>query len=243
MLLAVDIGNTSTKFGVFNGGDLTFKVSYPTGETPIELADEIAGDITAAIACSVVPDTNNNLAALILKRFDAKTVFVTNDLDFGLDIKYEPLDGAGTDRIVNAFAAVERYGAPVIVCSLGTATTIDVVNEKKELLGGLIAAGMRTSAKTLHVNTAQLPEVAIEKPDQLVNQTSETAIQAGIFYSQVGLIETTVARISRELPTKPKVIATGGFAEMIASECAVMDVVDEELLLHGLRLLHTRLYG
>jgi len=240
MLLAVDIGNTSTKFGVFDGDDLTFKFSYPTGETPIELADEIAGDITSAIACSVVPDVNDQLAGLILKRFDAKTIFVTNDLDFGLDIKYEPLDGAGTDRAVNAFAAVEEYGTPVIVCSLGTATTIDVVNEKKQLLGGLIGAGMKTSAKALRFNTARLPEVEIEKPDQLINRSTETAIQAGIFYSQVGLIETAVARISRQLPAKPKVIATGGFAEMIASECAVIDVVDEDLLLHGLRLLNTR---
>jgi type III pantothenate kinase len=151
MLLAVDIGNTSTKFGVFDGDDLTFKFSYPTGETPIDLEPEIVGGISAAVACSVVPDTNDDLAALILKRFDAKTVFVANDLDFGLDIKFEPLDRAGTDRVVNAFAAVERYGVPVIVCSLGTATTIDVVNEKKELLGGLIAAGMKTSAKALRL--------------------------------------------------------------------------------------------
>jgi type III pantothenate kinase len=242
MLLAVDIGNTSTKFGVFDGDDLTFKFSYPTGESPIDLAPEIAGDITSAVACSVVPDVNDNLAALILKRFDAKTVFVTNDLDFGLDIKYEPLDGAGTDRVVNAFAAVEKFGTPVIVCSLGTATTIDVVNEKKELLGGLITAGMRTSAKALHLNTARLPEVEINKPDKLINDSTETAIRAGVFYSQVGLIETAVTRISGELPAKPKVIATGGFAEIIASECKVIDVVEEDLLLQGLRLLNTRLY-
>ena len=246
MILAVDIGNSSIKFGVFDGETLLNKFSIPTKR---ELsADDIKAvvdgrielSITSAIVCSVVPELVAPLTAFLKTNLDVDPFVVQNDLDFGMNIHYKPLEAAGTDRIVNAFAAAEKYGVPCIVCSFGTATTIDIVNAKRELLGGLIAPGLLTSAKALHKNTAKLPDVEIKTPTSIINQTTETSIQAGIFYSQIGLVESTVSRLKNEIGDAPKVIATGGFASMIAEKADVINVVDENLLLNGLRLLADR---
>lgn len=243
MLLAVDIGNSAIKFGVFDGPHLTSKFSIPTNSDlhSAELIEKIGNaTISKALVCSVVPGVNSQLSDALKAAFDIDVRFVTNEMDFGLDIKYEPLAAAGTDRLVNAFSAAEKYGVPVIACSFGTATTIDVVDKNRVLLGGLIAPGMKTMAKALHLNTAQLPEIEINTPDTVINHTTETSIQAGIFYSQIGLVESSIARIKKEIGDNPKVIATGGFASMIAENTDVIDVVDEDLLLDGLRILAER---
>ncbi|HRI02652.1 MAG TPA: type III pantothenate kinase [Pyrinomonadaceae bacterium] len=240
MLLAVDIGNSAIKFGVFDGPHLTSKFSIPTNSDlhSAELIEKVGNaTISKALVCSVVPGVNSQLSDALEAAFDIDVRFVTNYMDFGLDIKYEPLGAAGTDRLVNAFAAAEKYGVPVIACSFGTATTIDVVDKNRVLRGGLIAPGMKTMAKALHLNTAQLPEIEIDAASRVINHTTETSIQAGIFYSQIGLVESTVARIKKEIGDNPKVIATGGFASMIAENTDVIDVVDENLLLDGLRIL------
>ena len=168
------------------------------------------------------------------------TLFINNNFDFGLTIKYEPLVAAGTDRLVNSFAATEKYGVPCIVCSFGTATTIDVVNEKRELLGGLIAPGMETMAKALHLNTAKLPEVEVKTLKSIIGHTTETSIQSGILYSQVGLIESAVSRISEKIGDIPNVVATGGFASLISESTSAINIVDENLTLDGLRMLYSR---
>ena len=233
MLLTVDIGNTSIKFGVFDGEKLISKFSTPTDQENVSFDDL---KIDSAVVCSVVPAVSEKIKELLKKKFSINAFFVTNDLDFNLEIKYRPLENAGTDRLVNSFAASEKYGAPCIVCSFGTATTVDVVNEKRELIGGLIAPGMKLIAKSLHLNTAKLPEVEITKPDNLIAQTTEDCIRSGIFYSQVGLIETSIERIKKGIDDA-KVIATGGFAAMIASETNAIDVVDKDLTLTGLMLV------
>jgi type III pantothenate kinase len=228
MLLAIDIGNTSVKFGVFDNETLLSKFSIPT--TPDSSSDEIA----------VAVGTNLEITAFVRSSFAIEPFFVTNDLDFGLAIKYEPLAAAGTDRIVNSFAAAEKYCVPCIVCSFGTATTIDVVSRKRELLGGLIVPGFATMAKALHLNTANLHEVNIDRPEKLINHTTTSSIQAGIFYSQVGLVESVVSRIKDELAGDVKVIATGGFAWAVADECDCIDVTDQNLTLEGLRMIYLR---
>ena len=241
MLLAIDIGNTSIKFGLFDGKILKSKFFIPTnGDNLSDLDKKLTPDVSAAIVCSVVPQIERAVSSHLLEKTGVEPIFVRNDFDFGLSIKYEPLDAVGTDRLVNSFAAAEKYGVPCVVCSFGTATTIDVVNEKRELLGGLIAPGIATMAKALHLNTAKLPEVNIEARDNVISRTTETSIQSGVFYSQIGLVETAVARIKREIGGDPKVIATGGFASMIAANTDVIDVVDENLLLDGLRRLAKR---
>ena len=247
MLLAVDIGNSSIKFGVYDGETLLSKFSIPTSHdsTVDYLKSAIGSDmddpISSAIVCSVVPDLNGALAAFVKSSLNIDALFVTNYFPFGLKINYEPVEAAGTDRLVNAFAALENYGVPCIVCSFGTATTIDVVNKDRELLGGLIAPGMATMAKALRLNTAKLPEIEIKPHDSAINRTTETSIRAGIIYSQVGLVESTVARIRAEIGGDPRVIATGGFASMIAESTSVIEIVDENLLLDGLRVLYSRM--
>ncbi|MBK9214071.1 MAG: type III pantothenate kinase [Chloracidobacterium sp.] len=241
MLLAVDIGNTSIKFGVFAGDRLMSRNSIPT--TAAELSQAIAslGDVSSAIICSVVPARTKDVSDAILERIGIEVRLLTNHDDLGLRINYEPLDAAGTDRLVSAFAAAELFGVPVIVCSFGTATTIDIVNRDRELLGGLIAPGMATAARALHLNAARLPEVRLGPINTVINQTTETSIKAGLLYSQVGLVEAVVQRMRTEVGTDAKVIATGGFARMVSEHSNVIDVVDDDLLLKGLQMLSERL--
>lgn len=247
MLLAVDIGNSSIKFGVYDGETLVSKFTIPATHSLIfdDLKAAIGRDlerpVSSAIVCSVVPDINEHLATFVKSSLNIDPLFVVNDFPFGLKINYEPFSAAGTDRLVNSFAAAEKYGVPCVVCSFGTATTIDVVSRNRELLGGLIAPGMATMAKALHLNTAKLPEIEVKPHDSVINRTTETSIRAGIIYSQVGLVESSVVRIRAEIGGDPQVIATGGFASMIAENTKVIDVIDENLLLDGLRMLYSRM--
>ena len=246
MLLAVDIGNSNIKFGIFDGEHLLSKFSIPTD--PDATADKLRTavgqnldlPISAAIVCSVVPELDGSLAEFLRQEIRAEPFFVRNNLDFGLKINYEPLSAAGTDRLVNSFAAVEKYGVPCVVCSFGTATTIEVVNADRVLLGGLIAPGFVTMSKALRQNTSKLPEAEIKKPDNVIGQTTITSIRSGIFFSQVGLVESTIARIAGELGASPTVVATGGFAAEIAGSTDVIDKIDESLTLDGLRMLYSR---
>lgn len=240
MLLAVDIGNTSIKFGVFDGEDLKLRRSIPTNSN--DIADALAhmDDISSAIICSVVPARTGDVVDAVSEGFDVPARVITNTDDLGLAIKHQPIESIGTDRVVSAFAAAELYGSPVIVCSLGTATTIDAVSENRELVGGLIAPGMRTAARALHLATARLAEVEPGTASSVINSSTETAIRAGLYYSQVGLLEATVPRMKVEIGSSARVVATGGFSRMIAEHCDEIDVVDDDLVLAGLQMLSSR---
>ncbi len=248
MLLAVDIGNTSTKFGIFDGKLLTSKFSIPTDPNStkddlISLVDHsIDESISEAIICSVVPNAKTLMREFLISIGIDRPVFVVNDLDFGLKINYQPLSAIGTDRLVNSFAAAEKHRVPCIVCSFGTATTIDVVGQNRELLGGVIAPGMKIMAKALHLNTAKLPQVEIEKPESVLGNTTVESIQSGIFYGHVAMVEGVIQKIKKEIDDDPKVVATGGFASLIADNTNCIDIVDENLLFDGLRLLHERIH-
>lgn len=250
MLLAVDIGNSAIKFGVYDADQLQTKFSIPTKLAPdsIEFKDAFTRGlnfpVSTAIICSVVPDAERSLAAFLQEECNVEPLFVKNDFDFGLKINYKPLSALGTDRLVNAFAAVAKYGVPCIVCSFGTATTIDAVNSNREYLGGIIAPGMAMMAESLHLNTAKLPKVEIERPESIIGSSTIASIQAGVFYGQVGLAEGIIDRISRELSSSmpvsskiPTAIATGGYANLISGNSKVIDVTDENLQLDGLRLI------
>lgn len=246
MLLAIDIGNSSIKFGIFDSNQLVSKFSISTkrDSTPEEIVQAIGGNlkhpITASIVSSVVPEVEESVRQFVKDRFRVEPIFVNNSFDFGLKINYEPLSAAGTDRLVNAFAAVEKYGTPVIICSFGTATTIDVVNSNGEYLGGVIAPGMNLMAEALHLKTSKLPKVEIVKPEKVVANSTIGSIQSGIYYGYIGLVEGILARMLNDFTVKPQVIATGGFATLIAPECSLIDTVDESLTMEGLRLLHKR---
>lgn len=239
MLLAVDIGNSNIKFGVFEGADLVARFSVPTASPADELVSAFTQPIDNSIICSVVPDVTDRLAGVLKRKIGVTPVVVTNDLDFGLKVLYEPINKLGTDRLVNSFAGVETKGAPCIICSLGTATTIDAVSDERVLLGGLIAPGFSMMAESLHLRTAQLPEADIGTADSPINTTTATSMQAGVYYSQLGLIQTAVSKMKEMVGKHATVIATGGFSSLIAdTEC--VDHCDENLTLNGLRMLQDR---
>lgn len=249
MLLAVDIGNTAIKFGVFDAEQLTFKLSIPTVRDLSEeglayvLRPRLLQPVTAAIVSSVVPDVDRAVRDFIRSQYNVHAVFVANDWDFGFKINYEPLADAGADRITNTFSAVEKYGVPVIVCSFGTALAIDVVDPNRTLVGGVIAPGMNTLAAALRSTTSKLPEVEILKPEKVLQRTTPESIQSGIVNGYFGLVEELLTRIKREIADEPKVVATGGFARLIAENTSQIDVIDENLLLDGLRMLHARFHA
>jgi type III pantothenate kinase len=246
MLLAVDIGNSNIKFGIFDSENLASKFSVPSGpaltieELRTAIGMHIVPDINDVIVCSVVPTIDPIIREFAASVFKVDARFVSNDIGLGLGVRYEPLAAAGTDRLVNSFAAAEKYGVPCIVCSFGTATTFDVVDGDRALLGGVIAPGMKIMARALHLNTAKLPEVAIEKPADLIGRDTAAAIQSGIFYGHIAMVEGMIERIKSDVDVEAQVIATGGFAALIAENTEAIDIVDENLLLDGLRLIHQR---
>jgi type III pantothenate kinase len=242
MLLTIDIGNSFTKFGVFENDTLVFRTAVPTVRR--QIADEIYNPkiplVQAVIISSVVPELNSAYLELSRKYYRIEPVFVDSSFDFNLRIKYFPPETLGVDRLVSAFAAVEKYGAPCIVCGFGTATTIDVVNAKNEFLGGIIAPGMRTMSEALFLKTAQLPEIKIGKPAHVIGNSTVKAIESGIYYGCIGLVDGIVERMTIELDSSPKVIATGGFARLIAESSAKIDVIEDILMLEGLRFVYER---
>ena len=250
MLLAIDIGNSSIKFGIFDGATLADKFNIPTNldYTTEELVFDRFHDIddtfiqlkfAAVIVASVVPILNDVIAETCFELFKVKAVFVDSSLDLKMKIAYEPQSAVGADRIVNVFSAIKKYGTPLIVCSFGTATTMDVANEDGDYVGGLIAPGMGTMAEALHLKTAKLPAVRIKRPEAVVRNTTEGSIESGVFYGHVAMAEGLIERIQTEYGSakRPKVIATGGFATLIAAETKLFDIVDENLTLDGLRII------
>jgi len=251
MLLAIDIGNSSIKFAIFDGSSLFHKFTIQTKRDytaeelmfdRLKLVEQqfIQVDIGICIVSSVVPDLNGVVAQVCRELFKITPQFVDSTWDFGLNIKYDPPESAGVDRLVNAFGAVTKYGKPLIVCSFGTATTMDVVNAEGDYLGGVIAPGMLITAKALQLGTAKLPNVPIEKPENVIGNTTVTSIQSGIVLGHIALVEGLLERITADQGSKLTVIATGGFARLIAPEIKAIDIVDESLTLDGLRLLAER---
>lgn len=243
MFLAVDIGNSAIKFGLFEGETLSSKFSIQTNrnatadEIKLAVGDRLHSSVGAAIVCSVVADIEPAMSEFLRELTDTDPVFVRNSFDFGLKIHYRPLESLGTDRVVNAFAAVEKYGAPCIVCSLGTATTIDVVSADREFLGGIIAPGLDAIGEALHLKAPRLPKLAAEKPEKLLGNSTEASIQSGIYNGYVAMVEGLITRVRTESGIV-RIVGTGGNAERLSAEFAGMMTVDPDLVLYGLSLLH-----
>jgi type III pantothenate kinase len=248
MLLAIDIGNSSTKFGVFDQEKLVKRLLIPTIRSKtaddiyasVREEEEINQAISGVVISSVVPELHESFREFGEKYFNQTPFFVNSRADFGLEIKYFPPEHLGVDRIVAAFAAKEKYGLPVIVCDFGTATTIDAVNSRNEYLGGIITPGINTLSEALFIKTSKLPRVEIRKPESVIGNSTVHSIQAGVFFGYIGLTEGILRRMIAELGEKPKVVATGGFAALIAEDCQLIEIVDENLMLDGLRLIYER---
>ncbi|MFQ5996571.1 MAG: type III pantothenate kinase [Dehalococcoidales bacterium] len=250
MLLAIDIGNTDITVGIFEGEELRATWHVATGIH--RMADEYAAlllnllhhqnlkiaDIKEIALCSVVPPLISTFEELFQRYFHLSPLVVGAGVKTGVSIRMDNPREVGADRIVNAAAAHQLYGGPIIITDLGTATTFDTVSKEGDYLGGVIAPGINIAAEALFMRAAMLPRVELARPKHVIGTNTTSAMQSGLIFGYVGLVEGIVARIQRELKEKAKVVATGGYAELIAKETDAIDIVNPDITLIGLRLIH-----
>jgi type III pantothenate kinase len=249
MLLAIDAGNTDTVLGLFEGERLRgdWRIATRTQVTADEMGVLVQAmlrggkndpaSVTGMIVASVVPDLNEVLATTGKRYFGCDPLFVGPGLKTGMPILYENPHEVGADRIVNAIAARERYGCPVVVLDFGTATTFDVVGAEGEYLGGVIAPGLGASAEALFRKAARLHRVSIRRPSRVIGRRTEQSLQSGLYHGYTGLVAGLVARIREELGCDAPVVATGGLAAVFGPELDFLEAVDLGLTLEGLRIV------
>ena len=253
MILVFDIGNSNIVLGTYQGKTLLkhWRISTDTQKTGDEygmLINDLfryqnvsMGDVEAIVISSVVPPLVVPMVKMCERYFHLRPLVVSPDIKTGIKIHYENPRAIGADRIVNAVGAFEQYGGPLIVIDIGTATTFDVVAANGDFLGGAIAPGMGASADALFQFTAKLPRVELVPPPKIIAQNTIQGMQAGIVFGYVGQIDSIVRRIKKEFgDNSMKVIATGGFANMIRGESETIDEIDHFLTLTGLRVLYER---
>lgn len=255
MLLVIDVGNTDMVFGIFKGEELLGSFRLKTD--PVRTSDEIGllacqyfqrfglepGQVEDVVVASVVPPVMHTLTTAILKYFERRPLIIDEDLDPGLPYAIRSDERLGADRSVACVAAIERYGAPIIVLDFGTATTLDAVSREGSYLGGCIAAGVRLTTEALFQKTASLPNVELAMPAAVLGGTAVGQIQAGAVMGYVGAMEYLIRAAKREMGYpggEIKVVATGGLAPMVAENTDMIDVVDPSLVLDGIRILYQR---
>lgn len=252
MLLVIDVGNTNTVLGVFEGDELTrhWRLQTHHGRTSdehgiflrqlFELSGLDAGEVTGALISCVVPPMERLLIEMIGEYFDCEPGVVGTDVDAGIPILYDNPDAVGADRLVNAVAARERFQTALIVVDFGTATTFDAISAAGEYLGGSICPGITISSESLFSAASKLPRVELAKPPEVIGRNTVDSIQSGLLYGYIGQIREMVTRMKQELTGPISVVATGGLARFFADETDIIDTVDELLTLKGLRLIHRR---
>lgn len=253
MLLAIDVGNTNITYGVFDGTKLkaSFRTRSETSRTSDERGSGIrellhlnnieVEKIDGAIIASVVPNVMHSLNSAIRKYLNLTPMIVGPGIKTGIKIRTDNPREVGADRIVDAVGAFTKYGGPVLVLDFGTGTTYDFVNEKGELLAGVIAPGVGISARALWEGAAKLPEIEIADPGSVLATNTVTAMQAGLVYGQIGQTEYIINRMKSETGISDlKVVATGGYASVVASGTKSIDVIDSELTLDGLRIIYEK---
>ena len=252
MLLAIDVGNTQTHVGMFEGEELVQHWRFATVRfaTADELATVLAGlldlrdlrlaDVHAAIVSAVVPTLAHEYEQVIERYFDGRGALVGPELKTGMPIRIDRPQELGADRLVNAIAAYARVGGACIAVDFGTAINYDVVSSAGEYLGGVISPGIEISLEALSARAARLPRVDIEKPRHAIGKGTQEAIQAGVVYGFAGQVDAIVGRVRKELGDHATAIATGGFAAAIVPFCEQVDEVDDRLTLQGLKLIWER---
>ncbi|EFQ04311.1 pantothenate kinase, type III [Megasphaera micronuciformis F0359] len=252
MLLVIDVGNTNIVLGVYKDTELLdhWRISTDRQRTTDEygvlirelfyLNDLRADDINAIIISSVVPPVVPTLERMCQRYFGLSPLLIGPGVKTGMDIRYDNPREVGADRIVNAVAAYEKYGGPVIIVDFGTATTFCAVDAKGVYLGGSICPGIGISTEALVQRTAKLPRIELKRTDSVICRNTIESMQAGVFYGFVGQVEGIVSRMRRELDMSARVVATGGLAVVIAPATKAIDVVEPMLTLEGLRIIYER---
>jgi len=253
LLLAINVGNTNIRFGVYKEKKLIahWKLATNRGWTADEFGMYFVNffnyekldisDVEAVIISSVVPPIMFSFEHAIERYIKKDPIIIGPGIKTGINIKYENPRELGADRIVNAVAAYELYGGPVIVVDFGTATTFNAISSKGEFLGGAICPGILISAEALYQRTAKLPRIDLAKHDAVIGRNTSVSMQSGIFHGYVGQINHLVSKIKQEMrEDNIKVIATGGLAKFIAPETKSIDEVNGRLVLEGLRIIYEK---
>lgn len=252
MLIVFDIGNTTTSFGLFRGKKLLadWKIKSDREKTADEYGITVSnllshshfGDqkIKGAIISSVVPPLTPIIQSACEKFFNIKPMVVGPGIKTGIPILYENPAEVGSDRIVMACAAHEKYGGACLVVDFGTATTFDVISEKGEYLGGAIAPGIQISAEALYLRTARLPRIEVRKPKSVIGRSTVASMQSGLYFGYIGLVRNIISQIAAELSTRPRVVVTGGLAGLVVGEIPEIDFQEPNLVLEGLRLIYQK---
>lgn len=253
MLLVFDVGNTNMVLGIYEGTELKnyWRISTDKAKTSDEYGmlinnlfqyDNVdKNSIKDIIISSVVPNVMHSLENFCVKYFNKQPLIVGPGIKTGLNIKYDNPKQVGADRIVNAVAAIEKYKSPMIIIDFGTATTFCAISEKGEYLGGTIAPGIKISSEALFQRASKLPRVELLKPGMTICKNTVSAMQSGIIYGYVGLVDKIIAMMKKELGNGDiKVIATGGLSSLIASETDSIDCVDKNLTLEGLKIIYNK---
>lgn len=250
MFLAIDIGNTTILLGVYEKRRLLVHGRLPTrkekkasfyGPKILEFLSSVSkGKIGRCLISSVVPRLDSIFRETLEEHLGVRPVFV-DPLRAGMPIKTLNPHEVGADRIVNAVAAYELYGGPVVIVDFGTATTFDVISERGEYLGGLIVPGVEVSARAMWEKADKLYEIEITRPAKVIGQETTVSMQAGIFYGALAQMEGVIARIKRELKSEFKVVATGGLSELITQGSDLIDEINPLLVLEGLRIILERI--
>ncbi len=247
MLLAIDVGNSHTVFGLHDGDRWVDTWRHRTNIESTE--DELAAwlksmfdlakhpfSVDSAVCASVVPGIDRTLKLLTQSYFNIELKFLTGSASHGVQVDYEPKTSVGADRIANALGALAIQNGPFIVVDFGTATTFDVIDSNNVYVGGAILAGPLTSLSALVKNTAKLPAIDLKAPEKAIGKNTSHSIASGVMFGYAGAINELISRISSELEGTPKVIATGGLGEIFTELCDVIDSYNPMLTLEGLRL-------
>jgi len=250
MLLAIDIGNTNVTYGVFDGEEL--RATWRMATNVNQMADEYAAllinllqhkdiavpDIKDITIASVVPPLTTTFTDLSERYFSSSPLIIGAGVKTGVKIRFDNPKEVGPDRIANAAAAHHLYKGPVIIIDVGTATTFDVVSREGEWMGGAVAPGIATAAEALFSRTALLPRVELIHPKQAIGTSTITAMQSGIVFGYAGLIKEIVERTQKEISEKAQVVATGGYASLMAEETNIIDIMNPDITLIGIRLIY-----